>query len=124
MEPRRAAVVLVIESHDESREMYELMLTTGGFRCIATGAPDEALSHAASVHFDAVVMDLGLPRLADGLALAGRLSALRDAPPLIAVTRDRLAAAPPVFRTLLMKPVDPDDLLETVRRVIGERGAS
>ena len=121
MKRSRAGVVLIVEDDDDTREVFVAMLTDAGLRCVATGAPDEAIRHAASVHFDVVVMDLGLPRLADGLALASRLLGLADAPPLIAVTGHRLdAESARLFQAQFKKP-NLDNLAETVCRIIAER---
>jgi DNA-binding response OmpR family regulator len=113
----RARVVLVIEDDQDCRELYVAALTLADFRCVATGAPDEALRLAKSIHCDAVVMDIGLPRLADGLSLAWQLTAIRDPPPVIAVTGHPLNVAPSPLRVLLLKPVDLNDLVAAVERV-------
>jgi two-component system, OmpR family, KDP operon response regulator KdpE len=118
----RAADVLVVEDDNDCLGVYVSALTLAGFQCLASRTPNEAVRLAARSHFDVVVMDLGLPRLADGLTLAWQLSAVANAPQLIAISGHRLNAAPPLFRILLWKPVDLDDLVDTVRRVLAERG--
>ena len=120
MNQRGPSVVLVVVDDDDSRGLFVAALTLAGFRCLAAAAPDEAIRLATTIYCDVIVMDLGLPRLADGLGLAWRLGALPDTAPLIGMSGHRLASMPSSFRALMMKPVDPDDLVDTVQRVIAE----
>jgi DNA-binding response OmpR family regulator len=115
----RAPQLLIIEDHQDTRDFFVATLMAAGFRCVATGVPEEAVRQAKAIGFDVVVMDVGLPRLADGLALAWRLSALEGAPPLLAVSGHRIAMAAPFYEAPLMKPIKPEDLVAAVHRVIG-----
>jgi DNA-binding response OmpR family regulator len=115
----QTTTILVLEDHDDTRELFVMALTEAGYRCVAARDPDEALRHASTV--DAVLMDLGLPRLTDGLALAWRLRGLSNAPPIVAVSGhpSHVEAVPaPLFRAWLQKPVDPAAIVETITRVV------
>jgi CheY-like chemotaxis protein len=114
------SLVLVLEDHDDTRDLFVLALTQAGYRCLAAKSPDEALRQATATRVDAVVMDLGLPRLSDGLSLAWSLRGLSNAPPLVAVSGHPSPAEPSaaLFRAWLLKPVDPAAVVETITRVV------
>jgi CheY-like chemotaxis protein len=113
-------LVLIVEDHPDTREMYEAFLTAAGFACRTAATPTDALQQIADQRVDVAVVDLGLPRIEDGLALARRLQELPQAPPLIALTGYAESRLPKgVFRAYLMKPFDPDALVATVTRVLG-----
>ena len=115
--------VLLVEDHGATRALFFEILTDAGYSCTTAVSPAQAIRIALLVRFDAVLMDLGLPRRDDGLALARELRALPDPPPLIAVSgylSDRESAG--LFEAELLKPVDEDQLLATVGRVVGRSG--
>jgi CheY-like chemotaxis protein len=117
--PGPRGVVLIAEDHGDTREMYEAILGDAGFRCIAASNVEDALRHATTTQFDVAVIDLGLPRMEHGLALARHLQELPKAPSLVALTGHREDQLPKgVFRGYLMKPFDPDALVRAVTRVL------
>jgi PAS domain S-box-containing protein len=111
-------VVLVVEDHDDSRELTVRVLESAGARVLSAATAEEALDRVSNVRPDAVVADLGLPGQ-DGYALLARLRALYNNIPAIAVTgyaqtndRDRAFAAG--FQEYLVKPIDPYQLVRIV----------
>jgi PAS domain S-box-containing protein len=105
------SVVLVVEDHDDSRELTVHVLESAGARVLSAANAEEALDRVSNVRPDAVVADLGLPGQ-DGYALLARLRTLYETIPAIAVTgyaqandRDRAFAAG--FQEYLVKPIDP-----------------
>jgi signal transduction histidine kinase/CheY-like chemotaxis protein len=111
-------VVLVVEDHDDSRELAVHVLESAGARVLSAATAEEALDRASRLRPDAVVADLGLPGH-DGYALLARLRTLYKNIPAIAVTgyaqandRDRAFAAG--FQEYLVKPIDPYRLLSIV----------
>ena len=113
-------IVLLVEDHDATRALFFEILTDAGYSCTAVASAAAAIRVALLVRFDAVLMDLGLPRRSDGLRLARELRALPDPPPLIAISgylSDRESAG--LFDVELLKPIDDDRLLATVALVIG-----
>jgi two-component system OmpR family response regulator len=111
-------VILIVEDDDNTRELYLKLLRHVGIACVATGAPDVALGWARARRFDAVLLDLGLPRIADGIRLASALKAQRDAPPVIAITGHRLEAEGTLFAVTLHKPVGAATIVDTVQRFL------
>ena len=61
-------VVLIVEDHDDTREMLQLLLHVFGCRVIAAQDGEEAMSLAEKSLPDLILMDMKLPRL-DGLSV-------------------------------------------------------
>ena len=80
-------VVLIVEDHDDTREMLQVLLHVFGCRVLAARNGEEALTLAEESRPDLILMDIKMPRL-DGLSLT-RL--IRSHPtlnrvPIVAVT--------------------------------------
>ena len=120
-EPYRG-VVLIVDDDPDARELYILTLNGVGFRCVVAASAAEGLQRASIVRFDLIVMDLGLPRRDDGLALARQLRAQTLPSPIVAVTGHERPTMPDraLFAAYVMKPVDPEDLVAVVLRVLSE----
>ena len=113
-------VVLIVEDHDDTREMLQLLLGIFGCRPLAAANADEAMALAEEKLPDLILLDIKLPRL-DGLALT-RL--IRSHPtlskvPIIAIT----GMVTPQFHSEVMnagcddcldKPIDFDRLEKLV----------
>jgi len=116
-------VVLIVEDHDDTREMLQLVLGIFGCRVLAAANGDEALALAEGILPDLILMDMKLPRL-DGLGLT-RL--IRSHPklshvPIVAVT----GMVTPQFHSQVLnagcnyclnKPIDFDRLEEVVGEI-------
>jgi signal transduction histidine kinase len=111
--PRR---VLVVEDHDDAREMLVHLLRLDGHEAHEARDGREALEAARRLRLDAALVDIGLPGL-DGYEVARRLRAAPDTAGLllVAVTgyglpedRDRSQVAG--FDEHLVKPVTADAL--------------
>ena len=114
-------VVLIVEDHDDTREMLQLLLQAFGCRVIPAHDGAEALSLAEKSIPDLILMDMRMPHL-DGLSVT-RL--IRSHPtlnevPIIAVTgmvtpqfqSDALSAG---CNDCLYKPIDFDRLEELIK---------
>jgi CheY-like chemotaxis protein len=80
-------LVLIVEDHDDTREMLELLLGSSGCHVITAKEGHEALHLAETTRPDLVLLDMKLPGL-DGLEITRRLRAdpaLKDIP-IVAVT--------------------------------------
>ena len=118
------ALVLLVDDEPVILRMLEINLLAEGFDVRTAGTGTAALELAADRIPDALVLDLGLPDM-DGWDLLRRIRALEGAAAVPAIVlsgaeRDEAnergyAADVHVFLT---KPVEPTDLVETVRRVL------
>jgi two-component system CheB/CheR fusion protein len=116
-----ACHVLIIEDAPDTLEMLRVTFAVLGYRTRACSTPEEALSIAASEHFDIIISDIGLPNI-DGYELLKLLRArvphLRDVPAVAltgyAAQKDVDAALSAGFSAHLAKPFDPATLAATV----------
>jgi PAS domain S-box-containing protein len=111
-------VILVVEDHDDAREMIAGVFEAAGARVLSASTTMEAVERVAQVKPDALVADLGLPG-EDGYELLNRLRARYPDLPAIALTayarstdRDRALAAG--FQHHIIKPMDPHALVRVV----------
>jgi len=115
----RGRTVLVVEDHDDARELIVRVLQSAGANVVGAAAAEEAIKRVAAVRPDVMVADIGLPD-EDGYALLRRIRTLYGADlPAIALTAyaraaDRERALAAGFQQHVIKPVDPQRLVETV----------
>jgi signal transduction histidine kinase len=114
--------VLVVEDHDDARELIVGILEGAGARVLAAAAAGEALALAAEVRPDVLVSDIGVPG-EDGYTLLAKLRTMFPGIPALALTayaraadRDRALAAG--FQHHVVKPVDPQHLLQLIASVL------
>ena len=118
--------VLVVDDEADARELLEMVLGQAGATVESAGSAEAALAACSAFRPDVLVSDIGMPGR-DGYALIRDLRArgVNDGgtTPAIALTayaraddRDRALAAG--FDVHLGKPVDPDELLEAVARLV------
>lgn len=117
---KRSSVVLVVEDDPATRELYRVTLRDAGHAVVAVEDGLDALHFLEATTPDAVVLDLGLPRLS-GHDVYREMEAqgVADLVPVVVVTGD----APPGienegFACVLRKPIDPDALVATVQSCI------
>ena len=122
------AKVLIIEDDDDVRLMLSTYLASQGCDVASAGAATEGVSMALTLRPDLILMDLGLPD-ADGLSAVRALRSnvgFVGTPVLVVTAYDSMQ-----FRTeaveagcvgYMVKPVDPEQLLETVRLLTGAGG--
>lgn len=119
----QAATILLIESHDDTRDLSAACLRHDGFTVVEAATTDEGVPHVASV--DAIITGIGVGGSMDGLELIRRVRQ-HDATartPIIVVTayafdayrEQARAAGCDVFLT---KPCPPDALRGELRRLL------
>ena len=120
----RGRTILVVEDHDDARELIAGVLERSGGRVIAAASTREAVERVRDIRPDLLLADLGLPG-EDGYALLNRFRAIYPDVPAIALTayaretdRDRALAAG--FVQHVIKPVDPEQLIDLVATVISK----
>ena len=127
LQSTQATSVLVIEDDLDTREFYEMILLSQGYQVHAAGTGQAALAQAATHPVQAIVLDRRLPDF-DSVNLCRLLRhRLGTELPIIFVTADRDPALEGTARTagitdFLLKPFDPTELLERVRRLTSSPG--
>src|SRR5579863_1190013 len=87
--------ILVVDDEKHMRNMLELGLAQHGFDVTAASDGVEALERARSTPFDAIVLDVMMPRI-DGTSLVPMLRRITEAPIIMLSARkeapDKIAA--------------------------------
>ena len=119
--------VLVVDDSRDTLEMLQVVFSARGYEAVLCETAAEALQAAATVWFDIIVSDIGLPQI-DGYELIRRLRELphlREAPAVAvtgyASTKDAEQALAAGFNLHVPKPVDTSALAEAVERLLEER---
>lgn len=114
--------VLVVEDHEDSRDMMRQLLEHAGMVVTAVASAEDALAVARSRTLAAAITDLSLGGgVRDGVWLLNQLRRALPALPVIAVTgrKDRAEELLDMgFAAVLVKPTALDDLLAVIRRAI------
>jgi two-component system cell cycle response regulator DivK len=117
--------VLVVEDHEDNRQILRDLLENAGYDMIEAKDGEEALMAATSRRPDLILMDVQLPIL-DGYETTRRLKAdltLRTIPVIVvtsyALSGDEEKAYAAGCDAYVAKPYDPLALLETIRHYLG-----
>lgn len=116
--------VLVIDDDALLRDAISRMLTREGFRVILAGNGLEGLEQAQAAHPDIITLDIAMPGF-DGWQVLGRLkgdSSLKRIPVVVVtVLDDRAKGFALEAADYLQKPVNRDQLLAAIDRILPER---
>jgi PAS domain S-box-containing protein len=117
----RALHVLLVEDHEDTATMLAELLGMAGHSIQTAGTAEAALELSAQASFDVLVSDLGLPDRS-GIELMRELRARGWRVPGIALTgygreTDIRLSQEAGFEAHVVKPADPDHLLEMMQRV-------
>ena len=129
---KRPRTILVVEDHDDSRMMMKVLLELDGFQVITASTAGRGVQLAAQVQPDLIMMDIGLPDF-DGLTAVRRVrrELATKSTPIIALTaynahETRRQAFAAGCNEFILKPVDPDQLEASIKRLLpgtnGEAG--
>ena len=118
-------LVLLVDNHADTREMYGEYLRVRGFRVIACSDSKASIELADATLPDIILLELRMV----GMNGAQVLAELRKNPdlaqrPVVALTAsvmtpDRAAAMAAGFTELLPKPCFPEDLVAAIDRILG-----
>jgi CheY-like chemotaxis protein len=118
------ALVLLVEDHQDTRDMYREWLQHVGFRVVPCGTADEGLQRARELHPDAIATELEL-RCTDGREFCAALKADRRTAgvPLLVVTSWATESCIGRVRHLgcaaiLTKPVLPSVMADEIGRAL------
>src|SRR5437867_2808200 len=123
--PLRGLMILLVEDHDDARDLFQSMLEYAGATVVAASTVDEGLAYSRGMRIDVVVTDIGLrPRPGTWFVEEGRYWPRFRGVRVIAVTgRDIPPSLRAMFDAVVDKPVDADVLttaiLKAVRRSAG-----
>jgi len=119
---RRPSTVMVVDDEKSLRDTVALFLQADNYRVVTAPSGDKAIQAAQQELPDLVLLDLVMPGMS-GVEVLKALHYMRPELPVIILTGHPDSALltealryPPV--TLLPKPVDRDQLLGAVRRVL------
>jgi len=116
--------ILYVDDHEDSAEMFRLILSSPDYHVETATTMAEALECAKSGNFDVYVLDKRLPD-GSGTDLCLKLNALTPGVPCIFYTGDayeihRQEAFAAGAEAYVPKP-DVDKLIETVQKVLSDR---
>ena len=123
--PSRHARILVVDDNRDAATTLATLLDLHGYVVATAGDGPEAIAAVPSFEPDVAILDIGLPGM-DGYELAAQVRSMPRPPRLLALTgygsaQDRERALAAGFDEHLVKPVDPDRLLEAIDRAV-QRG--
>ena len=119
------ASILAVDDSTSMRQMVSFTLKGAGYDVVEAGDGNEALSIAQGNTVDLVVTDVNMPRM-DGITLIKELRALPDYEftPILMLTTESNVAKKQEGKDAgatgwIVKPFDPDQLILTVKTVLG-----
>ena len=118
--------ILLVDDNEDNRTVYRTLLEHAGYRVLESADGTSALECVQTELPELVVMDLAMPGL-DGWEVTRILKSdpsTSDIPVLALTARampDNVARAQKAgFERCLMMPIDPSQVLEEVKRVLGD----
>jgi len=119
--PHPTPVVLVVDDHADTREMYATFLGAMGIETLQATTCAEALATMPSRAIDVVVLDRRLPD-GDGADVARALKAdARTHAVAVIVLSGQPAGDGSAADVYLLKPVIPDTLYDEIQRLLAGR---
>ncbi len=122
--------VLLVDDDEDSRFVYGIGLEHAGFRVFLAADGEAGLSMARERRPDAVILDMELPLLSGGDVMRRlRAESGGRSPVLVAITARSLqdngaGLLADGFDRVLLKPVEPAELVANVLRALAERHAA
>ena len=120
----KSARVLVVEDDVDIADVVRRALAKDGYEVRLAGDGEAALEESSVFEPDAVVLDLGLPKL-DGVEVCRRLREGGDVPILMLTARDslddRVEGLDSGADDYLVKPFERDELLARLRALLRRR---
>ena len=113
-------VVLVLEDDPQTRELFRTVLRNDGYSVVAVGDGIAALTYLDTHIPNAVVLDLGLPRV-HGRDVLNEMAAhgVTQPVPVVVVTGEETPGLNEAdFACVLRKPIMRDQLIDAVRRCL------
>ncbi len=122
--------VLIVDDYPDALDIWAIYLTANGYRVSTAADGASAIAKAEQLLPDLIVLDLELPGIS-GFEAARRLrrNAMTHDIPLIAATgysheQELSVARACGFDEVIVKPIDPDDLVKVIKRLLDSEGSS
>ena len=119
------ANILAVDDSSSMRQMVAFTLKGAGYQVVEAADGQEALNKAKAQSFDLIITDVNMP-IMDGITFIRHLRAeanYKFTPMLMLTTEssaDKKAAGKAAGATgWIVKPFNPDQLLNTVKKVLG-----
>jgi len=119
------ANILAVDDSSSMRQMVAFTLKGAGYQVVEAADGQEALNKAKSQSFDLIITDVNMP-IMDGITFIKNLRGeanYKFTPMLMLTTEsssDKKAAGKAAGATgWIVKPFNPDQLLSTVKKVLG-----
>lgn len=114
--------LLLVEDNTRLSSLIAAGLVREGFEVDTATSVSEGLAAVAAIHFDAAILDIGLPD-GDGLSIAHYLRGRGSAVPILVLTargsvRDRVKGLGQGADDYLGKPFDFDELVARIRALL------
>jgi len=116
--------VLIVDDSVSMRQMVGFTLKQGGFDVVEAEHGQDALDKLKGLQVDLVITDLNMPVM-DGITLIKNIRQLpaMKAKPILMLTTEGLAAKKEEGKAAgatgwIIKPFDPDKLLQTIAKVL------
>jgi len=123
-DPLSGRRILIVDDHADTLDMLSQACESQLAVAVSASSARDALTLVASARPDVLITDIGL-RGEDGVWLLREVRRLHPSLPVIALTgrspEDALAAG---FDAVLLKPTDPWQLCDELRRVLRERATA
>ena len=119
--------ILVVEDNQDTRDFIAMVLEQAGAAVTAVDSTSEAISYLEQVQPDLLISDIGMP-IANGYELIRQLreqeSQQNTHIPAIALTayartEDQMEAMEAGFEMHLSKPIEPQELLSAITKLLG-----
>lgn len=121
--------ILAVDDSASMRQMVGVTLRAAGYEVIEASDGDEALEYARKNPVDLVLTDVNMPRM-DGITLVAQLRTLPSyhLTPLLLLTTEssqerKMQGKQAGATGWMVKPFNPDQLLATLERVLGNQTA-
>ena len=118
--------ILLVDDNEDNRIIYQTILEHAGYRVLECADGRSAIECVRAESPDLVLMDIAMPSL-DGWEATRILKAdpSTSGIPVVALTaralpEDRLRGQQAGFEAYLTKPIEPRQVLEEVKRLLGE----
>jgi two-component system chemotaxis response regulator CheY len=120
-----ATTILAVDDSASMRQMVAFTLKGAGYQVVEATDGQDALTKAKAQKFDLVITDVNMPTM-DGISLIKELRGLTDYKftPLLMLTTESATDKKQQGKAAgatgwIVKPFNPDQLLATVKKVLG-----